>query len=121
MTLHDGSGDGEESTIVTTEDGILDGGPHRVVINKITNDSTAWEIYIDGELADSEVPQWNDEFAADNFDGFDALPTAVRLFDHDLDGDRGLEGVLDNVALFDQPLNESGVADDFEQQDWNDA
>lgn len=116
--LHKGAGmtirmdESSEAAVMTEMNGFLAGGVHRVVINKITNDAGNWEIFIDGERVETRVPANADE-------EIPPMQGNVHLFEDAWTSGRGLAGTLDNLIIFDEPLDADAAAADYRAQPWS--
>lgn len=101
-----------ETAVATQENGLLDSGRHRVVINKITNDSRNWEIYIDGEAVPTRTP-------ANAGEDIPPMGGSLRLFEDAWSDGRELHGSLDNVKIFDRALDGDDIVQDYDTQPWS--
>lgn len=109
----DGGGSAPENRVRTeSSQSINDGGKHHIVFNKTGNDDNGLEIYIDAseDYITVESGTLEDEPSLN----------AGRMFCRELNGlDVFLEGVIDNVLVYEDSLTESEIQDRYDAQPWS--
>ena len=103
--------DGEDEQTRTADGGLIDdGNPHRVVCVIPEVDANNFEVYVD---ADSKAMDVRRDFSsASSF-----LDGEVALFSEN--GGAHLNGIMDDVIIYDEAIGQSDVDSDYDSQPWS--
>ena len=106
------AGDDGEDEQTRTADGSLidDGNPHRVVCVIPEVDANNFEVYVDTDSKSMDVRR--DFSSASSF-----IDGEVALFSEN--GGAHLDGIMDDVIIYDEAIGQSGVDSDYDLQPWS--
>jgi len=93
----------------------LQEGLMRVVIKKETNDANNYGVYVNGE-EDNTVVNGN-EAEPENFVDFDR-PFTLFCYNGQGEKQRHVDGVIDDVVVYDEALSDEDIQADYDRQHW---